>query len=309
MDLRQLRYIVATVEAPSISRAAQLLGMAQPSLSLRLRDIEAELGVRLFHRSTRGVRPTEAALALAARGRSILRQIDGLADVARSVGAQPAGEVTVGLPTTMALHLTLPLVRAVRRDLPQVRLRVSEGMSGHIQEWVSSGRLDLAVLYAADPVAGLEIEPVLNEDLALVTAARSGAGRGGVPLRRLAELRFVLPGPMHGLRQSIERLTAGLGLRLDVAVEIDSLPLLKRLAMDGELATILPRAACLEEIAAGRLTARRIIDPPLSRPIVLAHARDRPLTMAGERVREKLRALVREAVRGRTARGRPAPAD
>jgi len=87
------------------------------------------------------------------------------------------------------------------------------------------------------------------------------------------------------------------GAALHVAVEVDSLINLKRLAMQGSLHTILPRAACLEEIEAGLLVSRRIVSPPLRRPIVIVSPRERPLTLAGERIRDLLRQLVTAAVR------------
>jgi LysR family nitrogen assimilation transcriptional regulator len=295
MDLRQLRYVVQVAETTSISRAAHALNMAQPSLSHQIRELESELGVRLFHRAATGVTATEAGKMLAERARGILRLVDMLGHEVRNAGASPVGEVMVGLPTTMALHLTVPLVQAVRGEFPGISLRVSEGMSGHIQEWVLSGRLDIAILYTADPVEGLDLDEVTHEELCLISQARPGQ-KPAVPMRDIGDFPLVLPGPDHGLRRTIERACRAAGVRLAVPVEVDSLPQMKRLVAESDLHTILPAAACREEIAAGRLVARRFLRPALVRPIVVATPSQRPMSLASSRIRERLRGLVAAAV-------------
>lgn len=296
MDLRHLRHLVRTIESTSISRAAQTLNMAQPSLSQSLRELEAELGAPLLYRLPNGIRATEAGLKVADRARAILRLVETLRQDISGGGAPISGEVLVGLPATMALHLTVPLVQVVRSDYPGIRLRVSEGMSGHIQEWVLSGRFDIAVLYTAEQVPGLSMEEIAREELCLISKRDPDTGEREIACSALGAFPLVLPGPGHGLRRTIE---AGWRDRIhpfNVVVEVDSLPHLKRLAMDDGLHTILPAAACRDEIATGLLMARRIVDPPLRRPITLAASVNRPLTRAQELIRNIVKAMVLQAV-------------
>lgn len=301
MDLRQLRFFVRAIESSSISQAARSLHITQPSLSQRIKELEAELGVDLLERMPNGVRATETGQMVADRARTILRLADNLMVEARTDLREPAGEVTVGLPTTMALHLTLPLVKVIRADFPKINLRVSEGMSGHIQEWVLSGRLDLAVLYTDDAVEGLSITKITEEDLCLISQADASSTAGEVLFSQLADFPLVLPGPDHGLRRSIEKVRAATQTQLQIAVEVDSLPHLKRLAMDGELHTILPHAACIDEIRQGQLMSRRIVKPNLRRPIVMAIAKDQPNTRAIAAVKMVLNALVEQSVNRETS--------
>jgi LysR family nitrogen assimilation transcriptional regulator len=299
MDLKQLRFFVRTLESGSISRAAQSLNIAQPSLSQRISELEAELGVKLLHRATSGVKPTEIGLMVADRARALLRGAENLVAEAKSAGAAPSGDVMVGLPASIALHLTVPLALKVREALPGVNLRISEGMSGHILEWILTGRLDLAILYMADPIPELTMGEVIYENLHLISSARGAPDTPHVALHDLHRYPLVLPAPDHGLRRTIARGAEAAGAALHVAVEVDSLTNMKRLAMEGSLHTILPRAACLEEIEAGHLVARRIVSPPLRRPIVIVTPRERPLTLAGETVKAMLHTLVVEATRER----------
>jgi LysR family transcriptional regulator, nitrogen assimilation regulatory protein len=297
MDLKQLRFFVRTVESGSISRAAQSLNMAQPSLSQRLGELEAELGVKLLHRATSGVKPTDIGLMVADRARALLRGAENLVAEAKSAGSAPSGDVMVGLPASIALHLTVPLALKVREALPGVNLRISEGMSGHILEWILAGRLDLAILYIAEPIPELEMGEIIHEDLCLISSVRAAPPEESVSLHELHRYPLVLPAPDHGLRRTITLGVQAAGAVLNVAIEVDSLTNMKRLTMEGSLHTVLPRAACLEEIEAGTLVARRIVSPPLRRPIVIVTPRERPLTLAGETVRAMLHALVLEAVR------------
>lgn len=296
MDLRQLRFVVRTIESSSISQAARGLNITQPSLSQRLKAFEAELGVALFERTPTGIRPTDAGTMIADRSRAILRLVDNLVFEARAATHEPSGEVFIGLPTTMALHLTVPLVKAVRSQFPKVSLRVSEGMSGHIQEWVISGRLDLAILYTEDPIDGLSIEKITDEDLFLISRHDPAKALLEVPFDELGQCPLVLPGPSHGLRRSIEKVRQTTQTVLNIAVEVDSLPHLKRLAIDGELHTILPQAACREEIRLGLLCARRIVGPNLRRPIALARPSNRPISLAAQNIRDLLRHLVQQSI-------------
>jgi LysR family transcriptional regulator, nitrogen assimilation regulatory protein len=297
MDLRQLQFFVRIVESGSFSRAAQSLNIAQPSLSQRIKDLEAELGVELLHRSSSGVRPTDVGLIVADRAQSILKQVDHLKLEVSGATGTPRGEVTVGLPTTLALHLTVPLVQAVLEKFPQIKLHVIEGMSGHIQEWVLSGRIDIALLYSFDDVPGLEQKQLLTEDLYLIASRKKFADApAAISLSELATLPVVLPGRDHGLRRNIERIAADAKIAINVPVEVDSLPQMKRLVIDGALFTILPWAACRDEIRDDTLVARRIVEPVMRRPVVIAVGQDRPLTLAGRAVHKLTSALVSKAL-------------
>jgi LysR family transcriptional regulator, nitrogen assimilation regulatory protein len=299
MDLRQLQYLVRIVDSGSFSRAAQFLNIAQPSLSQRIKDLEGELGVELLHRSSSGVRPTEAGLMVTDRARSILKQVEHLRLEVSGAASTPQGEVTVGLPTTMALHLTVPLVQAVLEKFPAVKLHVIEGMSGHIQEWVLSGRIDVAILYSFDEVPGLQQTQLLTEDLYLMCAReRHEDELAALDLAAVAKLPLVLPGRDHGLRRNIERIAGQARIALNVPVEVDSLTHMKRLVLDGALFTILPWAACRDDIKEGRLVARRIVSPVLRRPVMIAVGQDRPLSLAGRQVAKLLSTLVGKALGG-----------
>lgn len=304
MELRQLRYFLGVVEAGSLLKASGRLHVAQPALGQQISALEDELGCRLFERSSRGMQLTEAGKGFVEHARLVLDDVERARSAVRQRGAAPAGAVAIGLPTTVSLSATVPLVRACREQLPQVQLKVVEAYSGYLREWLLAGRLDMALLFGsgADPL--LRWQPLVDEGLALISRAdRPADGRTGgrkpasrIGLRRLAGVPLVLPGREHGLRRIVDDACAAIGLELDVIAEVDSLPSVKRLVEVGVGSTILPLAPVIEEVAAGRLVASTIADASMRRRVALATNVSRPATRAVTAVAQLAVALMRERV-------------
>ncbi|MBN8557847.1 MAG: LysR family transcriptional regulator, partial [Burkholderiales bacterium] len=159
MDLRQLEYFVRVAELGSFTRAALALDVAQPALSRQVRLLELELRQSLLTRHGRGAAPTEAGQVLLEHARGILHQVEHARDELARLRGALAGRVTLGLPPSVARALAVPLVQAFGQQLPEARLSITEALSASMQEQLASGRLDIAVLYNAQPVPGLDIAP------------------------------------------------------------------------------------------------------------------------------------------------------
>src|SRR5450756_381889 len=157
MDLKQLEYFVRVAELGSFTRPAIALDVAQPALSRQVRLLEVELHQNLLTRNGRGAVPTEAGKLLLAHGRGILHQVERAREELGRVRGSLAGRVAVGLPTSLARVLTVPLTRAFRNALPEATISVSEGLSVALQEALVAGRLDIAVLYNARRTDEIEI--------------------------------------------------------------------------------------------------------------------------------------------------------
>ncbi len=261
MDLRQLRYFLRIVEAGSFSKAADLLHVAQPSLSQHVRALEEELGVELLHRHARGVSPTDLGFILCDRARLILREVDAAKESIRESAESVSGEVVVGLSTATCRGLAVPLIKAVSAAYPLISLHIVEAMSGSLNEWVQSGRLDLALSYDDKSNVGLPAIEVVREELRLIlpVAHRLAACRA-VPLAAVADLPLALPSRPHAIRRVIEQCFAVAGLELSVAVNCDSTPTIIELVRHG-YTTLLPSFAILQEIERHELVAVPIVDP------------------------------------------------
>jgi len=300
MDLRELSFYVKVVECGSFSAASRLLGVAQPSLSARVRGLEGALGVALLHRSVTGVRPTSAGEILYHRALGLLQQAELLQSEIKSGNTDVV--VSVGLPTTVSLHLTVPLVRAVTERFPKIKLRLIESMSGYLSEWLQQGRLDLAVLYNVRSSSTFVCDELLQEDLYLISEHGLGNSASEVTLAAISNVPLVLPSASHGLRKTIDDFFAGKDMVANVTVEVDSLVHLKALAIAGAHSTILPRAAVREEVEKGLLRAQRIISPSLRRSIVIASARERRLVGVTEQVYDITKNLIRRLLGPPTSR-------
>lgn len=286
MDLRQLKYFIGIVEHGSLTRAAEALHVAQPALSLHLKRLEEEFGCALVHRTARGVVPTESGQRLAERARSLLDQMSGLHDEIRGLEAAPSGPAVIGIPTSLGPVLTVPLALEVRRRFPAVRLRVVEGLSGHMLEWVLSGEVDLALVFGAEPPAGLSARLVARERLGLVAARNDVtlAGRTEITLAEALDLPLILPGAPHGVRAEVERAATSQSVEPNVVMEIDALEQIKALVAEGAGYTVLSERYAHFGPEAARLICLPIVAPGIERSISLAHALGRPLSIAARAV-------------------------
>jgi len=297
MELRQLRYFIGVIEAGSLLGASRMLHVAQPALSQHMAALEAELGATLFVRSSRGMTPTDSGRRFAEHARIVLSDVERARQAARADPVEPEGDVLVGLPTTVALVATLPILQAVRSRFPKVTLRLVESHSGFLKEWLQTGRLDVSVLFGAAPETWLTQRPVLREELGFVfPPGLHAGGPKGLVFSRLADFALLLPGKDHGLRRILDEACALHGVRMNVVAEIDSLPNIKKAVEQGIACTVLSPAAVADEVRQGRLGCAQLRSPAISRTIVCATSLSRPLSPAASAVAglvyEQLRALV-----------------
>lgn len=301
MELRQLRYFVAIVQCGSISRAALQLNIAQPALSLHIRNMEADLGLPLLFRTTKGVQPTEAGLILLRHARQVLELLEQAGHEIRGRAAEPAGEVRLGLPSSINQTLGVPLVLAARERYPKVTLRIADAMSGYVLDWLRIGRVDLGLLYHAAEQRELRSTGLLTETLVLAGPVEARSDRphppsSSVAFSALAALPLILPSPGNGLRDLIDDAAATQAVRLLSDIDIDAYGAIKQLIGRGLGYSVLPAHAVKHEVEEGRLRAWTI-DPPLTRTVHLVRPLDRPLSQAAEAIAGLCCATLADLVR------------
>lgn len=283
MDLKQLEYFVRVAELGSFTRAALALNIAQPALSRQVRLLEVELRQNLLIRNGRGALPTEAGKLLLAHGRGILHQVERAREELGRVRGSLAGRVAVGLPTSLARALTVPLTRAFRAELPDATISISEGLSVAMQESLVAGRLDIAVLYNAQPSAETEITPLFEENLLLVQRRPPGLAEdpppGPIALKDVAQLPLVIPSRPNAIRMHVESEMANIGLRLKIALEIDGVSAILDLVADGAGCAVLSRNAVASSIRPSAFSVRTITAPVLRTKVSIATSSLRPATL------------------------------
>jgi LysR family transcriptional regulator, nitrogen assimilation regulatory protein len=280
MNLRRLQYFVEVSELESVTKAAERLHVAQPALTRHMRALERDLGVRLFARNGRGIALTNAGVVFRDRVRMVLRELDRAQMEVRALSRSPGGRIDFGMPFSISQALTRILVQCVQRELPGVSLRIIDGWTGFIIEWLIRGRLDLGVIYDYTLKSDvLRTEPLAAEEQFLVCAPDSPlAGRQRIALAEVAELPLALPSREHGLRLAVEQIMQTIGRAPQIHTELESIVGLKQFAQDGGVCTILPRGEMQEELAAGRVKILNIVDPPIHRTLFTAWSNERPIT-------------------------------
>ena len=283
MDLKQLEYFVRVAEMGSFTRAAVALNVAQPALSRQVRLLEVELRQNLLVRNGRGATPTEAGQVLLEHGRGILHQVERAREELGRVRTGLTGRVALGMPPSVARVLTVPLMRAFRLALPEARLSISEGLTTAMQEGLLNGRLDIAMLYNANASNGLELTPLVREELLLVQARPPGLQEDPPPapiaLKDLAALPLVIPSRPNAIRMHVESELARIGCQPQIAFEIDGVPAILELVADGAGAAILSRNAVARSINPSAFSVRRINAPALTIALSTAISSLRPSTL------------------------------
>jgi len=250
IELRHLRYFLAVAETLHFSKAAQILGIAQPPLSQQIKRLEQLLGHRLFDRTTRGVKLTLAGQLLAERARSTIEKVqDDLAQV-RRLGRGEEGTLTVGFSGSV-MFTDLPLaIESYRRRYPKVELRLRELSTAAQIAGLLTGTLDLAFLRDADPTEGIRIGTLLEERyVAVLPDAHRLARKRSLRVRDLQKEPFILfarrMGPL-----AFDRTIACCernGFRPNIVQDAPQWPTLVRLVSAGLGVSLAP--ACVANVA------------------------------------------------------------
>lgn len=302
MDLKQLEYFVRVAEMGSFTRAAVALNVAQPALSRQVRLLEVELRQNLLVRNGRGATPTEAGQVLLEHGRGILHQVERAREELGRVRTGLSGRVALGMPPSVARVLTVPLMRAFRQALPEARLSISEGLTTAMQEGLLNGRLDIAMLYNANASNGLELTPLVREELLLVQARPPGLQEDPPPaaigLKDVAALPLVIPSRPNAIRMHVESEFARIGCHPHIAYEIDGVPAILELVADGAGAAILSRNAVASSIKPSAFSVRSITAPTLTIALSTAISSLRPTTLTQQATLNLIRETARELLTG-----------
>lgn len=280
MNLKQIEYFIQVAEQGSFSKAALVQRVAQPALSRQVRALETELRETLLLRNGRGVTLTVAGKRLLQHCHGILQLVANARHDLDGRRDEPAGHIVVGLPPSLARQLTQPLVDAFRAGLPKARLSIVEGFSAHLGEWLSSGRVDVGLVYNPEPLSALEFAPVMTEPLCLI-GPPGRKQRKTVPFRDLPRYPLVLPQRGHIFRRLMEVNATLSGVRLDVAWEVSSVPAILDLVRGGYGYAALTDSALRSDDAPDGLTVARIREPEIKITLCLAtSARKRPTPLS-----------------------------
>ena len=270
VDLRRLRYFISVCDHGGFTKAAEVVGIAQPALTRQIRLLEDEVGQPLLERTGRGARPSQPGLFLLSRSRGLLEGLDEALRELRAAFASPGGPLTLGICPSIAPFLLDELIEYVARRHPNVTLSIFKAYSGDLKRLMRAEKLDIALTYSgAAPRAYCGVD-LLCERLVLVSGV-AAATVARTSLREAARMKLILPSRIHELRAIIDRVARKREVILTPDIELDSLDAVKRVlleAPDGRC-TILPFRSVQAEVEAGALEAAAFSDPEMRRTIAL----------------------------------------
>jgi DNA-binding transcriptional LysR family regulator len=292
MNITQLTVFCQVAEAKSLSRVAVATGTAPSLISRKISQLEAEWGARLFDRTGRGMALSSFGQRMYPATKELLVQFDELAMSAVENSGVLRGTVHIGVPPSISRQLLTVLFADIRLKAPSIRLHVTEGFSGSLDEHLAAGRLDMAVLsrYGSSAWRGDDIMGWM--ETCLVGRPNPNLTGRTVPFKSLAGIPLVLPPLPNGLRSILDQLAHRHDMTLNIAIEVETLTSMKDVALSGAAWTLLPRMAVQDEIHAGTLVAMTIEKPAIRRVMALGLSRQRPLSGAKRLVAQRIRALA-----------------
>jgi len=294
VDTRRLHAFMKIVDAGSITRAADILHIAQPALSQQVSALESQFKQQLLIRSKRGVVPTEAGSALYRHAQRILRQIE-LAEADVTVSARfPAGRVSVGVaPLSAGTMLGFPLLTAVRERYPDILLHLNENHGGILSEAIMTGRIDIALLYGTGPIRGVAFEPVLDEPLVLVGPAGERQ-HDKIAVTDLGAIPLLLPSQPHSLRRAVDAALLTAAQNATVIGEVESMRTLVRAVRAGLGSTVLPRSLTRTLPEADGFTVRQLVEPDVRLAMSLCSSDQQPLSEPATIIHDMFARMIRE---------------
>lgn len=297
MDLRSIKYFVQIAELGSITRAAGHLGIAQPALSRHVHGLEEELGTQLLMRLPRGVRLTVAGRQFLDHCRRIMRELDRARDELRKSSEVPSGRVILGLSPTIGPLLLPGVIERVRRQCPQIALKIVEWFSTQLYDALLTGRVDVAVLTNAPPSRALKLTPLISEPIVVLTPPQARETRRFYTLPELSKTPVITS---EAIRNIVEEQLSRYGWRLNVEAEIDAIEAIRRLLLRGISPVVMPVSTFHDDIKAGRIAAFQIADANVHRILALAHQAERRLPAAVDEISQvvagEMNALFDEGV-------------
>lgn len=291
MDFRRLEYFVAIAQFGSLTKASEVLGVSEPSLSRQVRVLEEELNGRLFFRTGRGVRLTAAGTVFFDQASAIIEMGKRARSAIAEINSGSSGRIAVGLPPSIARIVMGPLIEAFQRKLPKASINVVEGLSVTLSEWLQLGRIEIAVLYNQRPLPGLEIEHLCEEELVLIGNAERGPLPKKVKFADIGAYPLILPGAPNLMRTSVDLACRQAQAQPNIVVEADTVQSIIELVRRNLGYSIVPRGIVPRDKRQARLVTSLLEGPRVVHTIALATSRKLPLTQLGIQTSQIIRDL------------------
>lgn len=280
MDINQLEVLVTVAREKSFSRAAEVLRRTQPAVSQAVSRLEAEIGEKLFDRSSKDGTLTAAGEVLVEYARQMLSLRHAAEDAIREMRSLQSGKVTVSANEHTVFSL-LPVIAEFRKQHPLIKIEVRRGVASRIPTEITAREVELGVISFTPDDRSIKSVPILTDGLVLIMApGHRLADRGTVPIAELSDEVLIAHNAPSPYRRSVIETFELHKTKLNIAVELPSLEAIKRLVETGAGVALVPRLTAEAEIAAGRLCGAAVTEMKLQRGLYIIYRRNSALSHA-----------------------------
>ncbi len=311
MTLRQFEAFLAVARAKSFRRAADLLHLTQPALSQHVRELEGELGARLFDRLGRTIALTEAGRLLEEHAVRLFATLQGARDAIGELQGLTRGSLLIGGSTTPGIYVLPRLIAAFRARYPGIQVSLRIANSRVIEERIRANELDLGVVggHVLGPGERCLAAGLLDELVLIVPPRHPWARRRAILPAKLSGERLLMREEGSATRQVTERALTAAGIKFSVAMELDHTEAIKQAVMAGLGVAFVSIHAVRGELGAQRLRALRLQGLPIRRHFHVIHHEARTLPPAARAFVELIHSPPRRACEPRRggASARPGP--
>ena len=255
MEIRQLRAFVAIAETGTFTAGALRVHVTQAAISMQIRQLESEIGARVFVRAPRHVILTEAGEQLLRRARHILREHDAAVDESAELAGAERGRLRIGSASAMVLTEQLPsILKELRKQHPAAEIAVTSGTSEVLVDQILAGEVDIAFVSLPVDVRGIKTERLSEDQLVAIASPQHRlAKQRTISAYTLAGERLILGERGGNTRRLIDQFFAQAGVMIRVAMELSRQQAIKRMVEEDMGVGIVPLQSVKEEVDKGKL--------------------------------------------------------
>lgn len=257
MEIRQLRAFVAIAESGTFTAGALRVHVTQAAISMQIRQLETEIGARVFVRAPRHVILTEAGEHLLRRARQMLREHDAAIDEIAELAGAERGRIRIGSASAMVLTDQLPaILTELRKQHPRAEIGVTSGTSEALVEQILAGELDIAFVSLPVDARGIQTERLSEDQLVAIASPRHKlAKQKTISAYTLAGERLILGERGGNTRRLIDQFFAQAGVTLRVAMELSRQAAIRRMVEEDMGVGIVPLQSVKDDVDKGKLVS------------------------------------------------------
>jgi DNA-binding transcriptional LysR family regulator len=298
VSLRQLKVFEAAATSRSFSRAAEVLHLTQPGVSMHIKELEGHAGLPLFERIGRKVFVTEAGQELLIRAREVIRSLKDADDAFDGIKGLRRGRITLAVVST-AKYFAPRLLARFRDEFPQLEIRLAVSDRSSVIEQITSNAVDLAIIGRSPDTLDIEAHEFADNPHVIIAApGHALAGKQRIGAATIAKQTFLVREPGSGTRLALEEFFEQRRLSYKIGMEMASNETIKQAVMADMGVSFLSRHTFELELQMGRLVVLDVDALPVIRHWQVAHLANKRLSPTANAFKTFLLARGRELLRG-----------